>query len=195
MLESTAEQKNQVRKQCRQIRQALMEPFREQASHAICIHIANWPIFQDAQVILAYMPVKAEVDLRSLLEDCPKKNWVLPRIESETDRNMSFLTSTPPQFVLTRFGMDEPAASLPVVSPAEIQLALVPGLAYDRCGWRLGYGGGYYDRFLSTFSGVSLGVTFNDLLLESLPHGEFDVPMKWLVTEKGLAAARISRPL
>jgi 5-formyltetrahydrofolate cyclo-ligase len=185
--ESTAEQKDQVRKQCRQIRLALVQPFREQASRTICNHIANWPIFQDAKVILTYMPVKAEVDLRSLLEDYPKKNWVLPRIVSETEHNMCFHPYNPRQLVRHRFGMDEPAASLPVVSPAEIQLTLVPGLAYDRCGWRLGYGGGYYDRFLAIFSGASLGVTFNVLLLDSLPHVDFDVPMKWLVTEKGLA--------
>jgi 5-formyltetrahydrofolate cyclo-ligase len=59
----------------------------------------------------------------------------------------------------------------------------VPGLAFDRAGWRLGYGGGYFDRFLQDFGGVSVGAVFQALLLDSLPHGEYDVPMQWLVME------------
>jgi 5-formyltetrahydrofolate cyclo-ligase len=187
---STAEQKNQLRKHCRQIRQTLMEPVREQASLAICAHIANWSVFQNARVILTYMPIKAEVDLRPLLKEYPQKSWVLPRIVPEAEHTMSFHAYDPHQLVRHRFGMDEPAASLPFISPDVIELALVPGLAYDRSGWRLGYGGGYYDRFLVDFSGTSLGIAFNDLLFDSLPHGEFDVPVQWLVTESGLTGAR-----
>ncbi len=83
------------------------------------------------------------------------------------------------------FGMAEPAPDLPVISPGEIQLALVPGLAFDRQGRRLGYGGGYFDRFLRDFHGASLGVIFQRLLLDHLPYGEHDVPVQWIVTEAG----------
>jgi 5-formyltetrahydrofolate cyclo-ligase len=65
-------------------------------------------------------------------------------------------------------------------------LTLVPGLAYDPRGWRLGYGGGYYDRFLKNYRGISLGVSFDALLLNSLPHEEYDISMDWILTEKTL---------
>ena len=81
------------------------------------------------------------------------------------------------------FGMAEPAADLPTLPPEAIRLALVPGLAFDCHGWRLGYGGGYFDRFLKDFSGVSVGIVFHALLLDEIPHGSFDVPMQWIVTE------------
>ncbi len=195
MTDSIAEQKNQIRKQCRQIRQALGEPFRRQASQEICAQIANWPIFQHARVVLTYMPIKAEVDLRPLLEDYPQKRWILPRIVPDAEYSLYFHPYDPRQLTRHPFGMDEPSASLPVVPPEEIHLALVPGLAYDRRGWRLGYGGGYYDRFLIGFSGVSLGVAFDALLFDSLPWGEYDVPVKWIVTEKELTNIQVRKVL
>ncbi len=82
------------------------------------------------------------------------------------------------------FGMAEPSADLPVIPPKEIRLALVPGLAFNRSGWRLGYGGGYYDRFLKGFHGVSAGVVFQALLLEEVPHALLDVPMHWVISEQ-----------
>jgi len=190
MSETVTAQKIQLRAQSRQVRQALGETFRAQASQAIRAHITGWTVFQNAQVILTYMPIKAEVDLRPLLEDFPHKRWVLPRILPEAQHSLLFHPYDPTQLVRHRFGMDEPAASLPQIPPAEIQLALVPGLAYDCHGWRLGYGGGYYDRFLAAFPGISLGISFDTLLLDSLPRGEYDLPMHWLVTEKGLMRAQ-----
>jgi 5-formyltetrahydrofolate cyclo-ligase len=65
----------------------------------------------------------------------------------------------------------------------------VPGLAYDRCGWRLGYGGGYYDRFLKNFTGASVGITYQSLLLGSIPHHAHDISMQWIVTEQELIQA------
>jgi 5-formyltetrahydrofolate cyclo-ligase len=86
------------------------------------------------------------------------------------------------------FGMLEPALHLPVVLPEEIHLALVPGLAFDRSGWRLGYGGGYYDRFLMDFKGISAGIVFQALLLEEVPHSPLDIPMHWIISEQGRVA-------
>jgi 5-formyltetrahydrofolate cyclo-ligase len=85
------------------------------------------------------------------------------------------------------YGMLEPEPNLPLVPVEHIQLALVPGLAFDRQGWRLGYGGGFFDRFLAGFAhGVSLGVTYHALLFDLLPHHQHDIPVQYLVTEEGL---------
>lgn len=189
MTDSIAEKKNQARKDCRQIRQALGEETRAQASQSICLQIEEWPIFQRAHGILSYMPVKSEVDLRPLLERQPGKRWVLPRILPEENHRMVFHPYDLLRLVLHPFGMVEPQADLPVIPPAEINLVLAPGLAFDRNGWRLGYGGGYFDRFLYEFRGVSLGVTFEALLFADLPHDSHDVPMNWLVTESGFYPA------
>ncbi|NTV93404.1 MAG: o-succinylbenzoate--CoA ligase [Chlorobiaceae bacterium] len=72
------------------------------------------------------------------------------------------------------------------IHPEEIELALVPGLAFDRTGFRLGYGGGYFDRFLKNFNGVSAGIIFHALLLDETPHAAHDIPMHWIATEREL---------
>lgn len=182
----SADQKQILRKHCRQTREALGESFRQRAGLEICALIEAWPVFQQARVILTYMPIKNEVDLRPLLERQPHKEWALPRIIPEADHAMFFHPYIPGRLVRHPYGMDEPAEDLPVLPPGSIDLALVPGLAYDREGWRLGYGGGYYDRFLRNFHGVSLGVTFEALLLESLPRGDFDLPVDWVVSDAGI---------
>jgi 5-formyltetrahydrofolate cyclo-ligase len=181
-----AEQKRQLRRSCRQIRQELGEATRQRASLSICDWIESWPVFQRSSVILAYMPITGEVNLTPLMESLPQKHWVLPRIIPEDNHRMVFHPYEPGRLIRHPFGMAEPAPDLPVIPSREVQLALVPGLAFDRLGRRLGYGGGYFDRFLRGFTGVSLGVTFQALLLDHLPCGEHDVPVQWIMTEAGL---------
>ncbi len=184
-----AVQKAESRRLCRAQRAALSEAQRLQASQAICCLIEEWPIFRQSRVVLTYMPMRQEVDLTALLDRWPEKVWVLPRLGEGPERQMTFHAYHPLRLIRHRFGMLEPAPDLPLISPQTIHLALVPGLAFDRHGWRLGYGGGYFDRFLRGFSGVSLGVTYQALLVDDLPHDEFDVPVQWIVTEAGLFAA------
>lgn len=185
MTEPISEQKAQLRKQCRAIRKSLGEERRVQASLAIYERIEGWIIFQKSQTILTYMPIKSEADLTPLLERHPQKRWVLPRIIPAEDNRMVFHPYDAHRLVTHPFGMAEPALDSPVVDSAEIELTLTPGLAFDRLGFRLGYGGGYYDRFLSNFHGVSAGIVFHDLLFDNIPHSAHDIPMHWIITERG----------
>jgi 5-formyltetrahydrofolate cyclo-ligase len=186
MFSSVTDQKSQLRQRCKAVRKGLGDEIRQQASLAIYAHLAAWDDFQSAETILTYMPMRGEVDLRSLLADFPEKCWLLPRIPRGEDGRMVFHEYDPNNLIVHPYGMAEPAPYLPQVPADGIQLVLAPGLAFDRSGWRLGYGGGYYDRFLQGFTGISVGVTFHVLLLEHLPHGEYDVCVGWLVSEDGL---------
>jgi len=179
-------QKLQLRKRCHQIRRSLSDELRSQVSQAICASLEAWPTFQKSETILSYMPIKGEVDLTSLFERYPKKHWALPRILPGEEHRMAFHPYDSTRLVHHAFGMAEPDPDLPVIAKGEIELCLAPGLAFDRHGWRLGYGGGYFDRFLKGFSGTSVGVVYQELLLGAVPHSKFDIPMNWLVTETGL---------
>lgn len=188
MSTTESDPKQSLRRQCKALRSGLGDEARQRASRMIGLHLASWEVFQRSEVILAYMPIRSEVDLRPLLAEFPEKRWLLPRILPEEEGRMVFQPYDPAQLVQHPFGMAEPAPHLPQVPAEEIQLVLAPGLAFDRSGWRLGYGGGYYDRFLRNFRGISVGVVFRALLLDSLPHGEYDVPVGWIVSEEGLFA-------
>jgi len=186
MLSSIYVQKAQLRQRCKATRNTLGEEARQQASLAICKHLYTWDMFQNAETILTYMPTRGEVDLSPLLTEFPEKRWLLPRILPGENGRMVFHDYDPENLIVHSFGMAEPASYLPQVPPRDIQLVLVPGLAFDRSGWRLGYGGGFFDRFLRDFSKVSVGVVFQVLLLDAIPHGEYDIPVGWLVSEDGL---------
>jgi 5-formyltetrahydrofolate cyclo-ligase len=177
--------KCELRRSCRQLRKELGEAARQQASLSICAWIEAWPLFQRSSVILTYMPIPGEVDLTPLLARQPQKSWLLPRIIPEENHRMVFHPYDLDRLIRHPFGMAEPAPDLPIIPPGEVQLALVPGLAFDRSGRRLGYGGGYFDRFLCDFTGITLGVVYQALLLDHLPSGEHDIPVAWIVTEAG----------
>ena len=81
-----------------------------------------------------------------------------------------------------RFGMLEPTPDLPVIAPSTLEVILVPGVAFDRRGGRLGFGGGYYDRFLPTTPALRVAATYDECLSEALPCGEHDQRMDWVVT-------------
>ena len=84
------------------------------------------------------------------------------------------------------YGMLEPGPDCPLIPPDQIDLVLVPGLAFDRSGGRLGRGGGYYDRWLAGFSGVTAALCRDGLLMESIPRLPHDLGVNLVVTETGL---------
>lgn len=188
MIESVSRQKSQLRKICRTIRKELGEERRAQANLSICKWIDGWDVFQQSHTILTYMPIKFEADLTPLLEGHPHKRWILPRIIPAEDNRMVFHPYDGNRLVFHPFGMAEPASDSPIIDPEEMELVLAPGLAFDRLGFRLGYGGGYFDRFLKNFNGVSAGIVFHDLLFEKIPHSTHDIPMHWIITEHELFA-------
>ena len=87
------------------------------------------------------------------------------------------------------FGLREPKQTLPVFDPENCSkgaVCFVPGLVYDEKGCRLGYGKGFYDRYLQTFGGNIVGVIYSDFIVPSVPRGRFDVSIKVLLTERGV---------
>ena len=176
--------KQKLRQKCKHIRNSLDAGFRTKSCQDICDHIADWDVFQKANVVLTYMPMQNEVDLTPLLRCYHLKKWVIPRILPENQ--MVFQQYDPDKLILHTYGMWEPAPDCPVIPSAEIDLALVPGLAFDAQGWRLGFGGGFYDRFLCNYKGVTLGIAYHSLFLERVVYDSYDIPMRFVVTEKGV---------
>jgi 5-formyltetrahydrofolate cyclo-ligase len=81
------------------------------------------------------------------------------------------------------YGILEPDGSSEMYSGGALSLCVVPALSYDFSGYRLGFGKGYYDRFLADFDGEKVGLCYESCLIRSLPHDDFDICADWLVTE------------
>jgi 5-formyltetrahydrofolate cyclo-ligase len=128
---------------------------------------------------MAYLAFRNEPNLERLFSLLPLVGWTLPRIEGE---RLIVHPYDPNRLVLHRLGMREPAPDLPVVNPAHLEVVLVPGVAFDLTGRRLGFGGGYYDRFLPTTPALRVGIALNCCVTDVLPSVETDQSMDWIVT-------------
>ena len=186
MPDHISETKNKLRQSCLEKRASLGEEYQHTASLMICRHIEAWPVFQKAAVLCSYLPMRDEVDLLSLMENNPQKQWLVPRILPQG--KMRFHLYDKGGLVRHPYGMLEPDPASPTVPADQVDLVLTPGLAFDRHGWRLGYGGGFYDRYFLSVeqSLVSLGVIYQALLQTDLPHNDRDVPVQFIVTENGV---------
>ena len=176
--------KRELRARCRQVRDDLGPVYREGASLRICERIQPWDAFRSAGTVFAYLPMRGEVDLRPLITRAPGVRWAVPRIVRDPARRLAFHAYHPDRLILHRYGMLEPDPADPEIAPDQADVILVPGIAFSRGGYRIGYGGGYYDRLLAQAGQAPrLGVCYQALLLDALPHAPHDVPVSHLVTE------------
>ncbi len=142
--------------------------------------------------VVGYWPLPTEPDLRPLWEGAGGGRYALTRTPASGHQ----LTVHPADSQLEdhRYGFRQPVAGARTVGDASIAMVLVPGLAFDLTGTRLGHGAGYYDRFLARLSPsvLRIGVT-SGYLVSDLPREVHDVPMTHLATEIGVIAVRSRR--
>ena len=171
--------KHAVRQHFRAVRESLSPAQVAAASAALCKRLAEWRVLREAHTVLTYIAFRNEIDLAPLRERLPGIEWIVPRV---VGRRLVLHPYDPARLVRHRYGMLEPAADLPVIDPAAIDLVLVPGVAYDRRGGRMGFGGGFYDGFLLTTPALRVGITHDAGLVDELPCDEHDQRMDWIVT-------------
>ena len=177
--------KKALRTFCKERRLSLTPKERQMANAAICAEIARHPAFYGADLILGFFPVRGEVDLTPLYRQVLSCGIPLafPRCEG---KNMTFHTVARLEDLrVDRFDIPAPRAVAPLAEISAKTLCLMPGLAAGKNGARLGYGGGFYDRFLATFKGITLFPVYECLLFDTLPTEDFDIPVTHIITEKG----------
>ncbi|MES2744186.1 MAG: 5-formyltetrahydrofolate cyclo-ligase [Bdellovibrionota bacterium] len=173
--------KKSLREKLMKDRLAISSSDWQMRSLKICERIA--PIAKFEHIAL-YKSFRNEVDVSPLISLLPTKAFYFPKTNL-ADSSMEFIrydASKP--FVKNRWGVEEPDTGESLVSGAQT-LIIVPALAYDKNGHRLGYGKGFYDRFLSSFSATTLGVCFSEFFFESLPSEAHDRVVNHVVTELG----------
>ena len=158
-------------------------------SRRVVNEVRRSPTYRSAAHVLIYFAFGSEIDLRALMDD--PKHFYATRTWPSFDRGLT-IHRADAGLETHRFGYLQPIASAARVPANEIDLALVPGLCFDRSGARLGYGRGYYDRLLAAFPPdvPRVGVTVSDLVVDELPTTERDVRVTHLATERGVEALR-----
>ncbi len=155
-------------------REALSSEYISTATTNIISQIRNNPLYQKAKNVGIYYPIKNEVDLLELLKD--NKNFYFPKI---SDDNLEFLLYTSDGFFMNAlYNIPIPRSNILVDT---LDLVIVPGLSYNADGYRIGYGKGFYDRYLNKYKTPSIGVCFAMQLLNFNFIKEYDKKVDYLI--------------
>jgi len=179
--------KEEFRKIYSSYREKLSHLERKQKSIQICNKVLTLHEWKNAKIVMLYVTHKSEVDTLPLIQAALKynKNVLLPRVEGKEIvpyQIFSFPEDVAPGFA----NILEPVPKKCKLWEKSFDLVIVPGIVFDLQGGRLGYGKGYYDRFLKnlSFSPLKIGLTFEICLTDSLPLETHDMKVDIVVTEK-----------
>lgn len=167
-------------------RRAHLDPL--ETGQRIAELLQSWPGYRGALGVLTYLAFGGEPDLRPLLTDSGKTFFTTRTADAGPLLTLHRLDVE--DLERHRFGFQQPPAGATPASPEDIDLVLVPGLAFDLEGNRLGFGMGYYDRLLASLPNdvAKVGITSASLLVDGLPKEAHDVRMTHLATEDGVVA-------
>jgi 5-formyltetrahydrofolate cyclo-ligase len=182
--------KHLLRQQFLQQRNSIEIELWQTQSDLLCDRLTQCPQFIAAQTILAYQSCRQEPSLDRLFARADKQ-WGLPRcvvgIASPVEHELVWHRWHPSSPLFAgRYGIREPDPQAPLLLPGDIDLILVPAVAIDRHGYRLGYGGGYYDRLRADLPWrkiPTIGIVFDFAFVEQLPIDPWDLPLDAVCTE------------
>lgn len=179
-------QKSRLRREIRDTMVRMSPEERAHSDEALCGVFLALPELCESETVLLYYGVGNEVFTKPLLSTllARGKRVLLPRCLPHRQMEARLLCDET-ELVPGVFGIPEPSERCPVVSKEDISLILAPALCCDREGYRLGKGGGYYDRYLADYSGFSVALCRSILLQDTIPHHGFDQPVSLVLTENG----------
>lgn len=154
----------------------------------ICDNFLNCEIYKNASIVLAYYPMAEEINIRPIIISAlaQNKKVALPvTLDKDGDMEFYFINSLA-ELVRGNFGIMEPKKiKKNKVTDFDNSVCIVPGICFDLKFNRLGYGKGYYDRFLSTYKGVSVGLCYHELLVKELPRDKYDKACEYICVDEG----------
>ena len=185
-------EKQRLREERLAARETLSEKERVRLDDCITQKLLASPEYAEATTVLTYVSVSSEVSTRMIIERalCDGKTVAVPRCLPGHRLEFVAITSLD-QLVPAPFNLLEPPKDLSALTESHMNnaICIAPALLVDTKGYRLGYGAGFYDRFLSTYSGKKICLAYQHNLSKTmLPHTEFDVPVDMVITESGVLA-------
>lgn len=181
--------KNQLRLKYKDLRRTMTKSLKEQYDQQIFNNLLKCQVFQQADTILIYNSTKIEVDTHRIIDYCleNQKKVALPKCMNNHYMNFYYYDKTTAlreskYGILEPYGYDKDNVVL-----SDKTICIVPGLSFDLEGYRLGYGGGYYDRFLSKHDRlITIGLCYQNNLADKLIINEYDKQVNYIITESSL---------
>ncbi len=178
--------KLRLRKNYRQKRESMSPDLKKAKDDKILKNLRILNSYKKSNLILTYVSKSIEVDTYGIMKKCWEdgKEVAVPACKTE-NKSMDFYKIKSFEDLEKRtFGLLEPILErCEKVSEFSNTLCIVPGFCFDKKGYRLGYGHGYYDRFLNRFDGTSVGICYSNFIRLKLPCGKFDKTVNYLITD------------
>jgi 5-formyltetrahydrofolate cyclo-ligase len=184
MSETVSTEKASLRRRIKELRRQCSAEARASASAQLCQQLRGQPVWQGARQVLLFSPLPEEPDIRPLLQEALRdgKTVVLPRFEALGGKYVGCRIASLSELEPGHFGILEPRANCSLFALNGLDFLLVPGVAFDVSGHRLGRGKGYFDRLLAGAWGHKCGVAFDWQVVPRVPAGPHDVCMDSLLT-------------
>lgn len=177
--------KTALRQEIRRRIKTITSEQRAIASTQACLLLEKQPVWRRAKTIFFYAPLPEELDIWSLLRDslAAGKTVSLPRFDEATQRYVACqIQDAAKDLNHGQFGIREPGRHCVAIPPNRLDLILVPGVAFDLRGRRLGRGKGFYDQLLASVRGTTCGVAFDEQIVESVPVEPHDAHLNCILT-------------
>jgi len=192
-------QKNELRAELLEKRRIILPEKRDEWDRKISSIFLNSISYRFCDIVLIYVSTKDEISTLSIIEhSLENKKIVACPVSNVKDNTLSFKTiNSPDELYSGSYNILEPPKSNPDFRDfinenltngkrPPLAVCVIPCLSYDADGYRMGYGKGYYDRFLPTFEGTKIGLCYSEFKSSKLPKGKYDVKLDVVITEKGV---------
>lgn len=190
--EKSMESKKDIRCRILKLRDALDTKAHSKMTDAIIEQVRKHPTFVQADEIYSYVDYRSEVGTKKLIEEALTlhKKVAVPRVHGD-DMEFYYIDSLD-ELTKGSYGILEPAANRQVLRPQG--LILMPGAVFDSTGARIGYGKGYYDRYISKYQiEQTMALAFSFQVLDKIPTDEHDRSVRWIVTEEKIYDGYITK--
>jgi 5-formyltetrahydrofolate cyclo-ligase len=174
-------EKSSLRRLLLEKRDTLSADFINIASKQIQKKLHKIEDYKKARTIAAYFSIGSEVKTQDIIQEIlsEQKNLALPRVEG--DRLMFCAVKKFEDLEKGEFGIMEPKQNCPIVE--KFNVILIPAVAMTRTGQRLGYGKGFYDRFLKKTKATTIALSYSKMIVKNIPKSDGDVLIQWVVSE------------
>ena len=180
--------KQELRKKFLALRSAQDESTLKKSSAIIIKNLYDREEYKKAQIIMIYVSYRGEVETHSLIKAALEdgKRVCVPLCDSKSPTMTAREIKSLAELKSGAYGILEPDDNSPVIAKSEIDFVVVPGCAFSKSGHRIGYGKGYYDRFLSDTSAVKCGLCYDFAFTDELPFEQTDIPLDMIITENNI---------
>lgn len=198
MITDNEEEKRIIRQKISRLRDEINLQERITKSQLACKHTLAQPFFANHYssafpTISMYMPFRSELDISPIMEWCWEQGWkvLIPKVVKDQSNFILYRVTSYDEMELGMWGIREPNHKAEEWDRQSIDLMFIPGIAFDRQGGRLGFGGGYYDRFMTSYNELNLAkpiltaVAFDLQIVNKVPMEKHDFTVENIVTESG----------